>query len=114
MSRPFCKLGLSAALITLFAGTSLYAAEQPTADQILKALRPKPLTRSLSGPAPKTLSAEDQRFIDSLRNKPTRSLSPRERDRVAEIAKEKPGIDLEINFDYNSANINAKAQSAVN
>jgi outer membrane protein OmpA-like peptidoglycan-associated protein len=118
MSRDFSKLrvGLAAVMVTLFAGVALvHAAEQKSADQILNALKPKGLTRSLSGgaPAPKALSADDQRFIDGLRAKRTRSLSTSERDRVASIAKEKPSIDLEITFDYNSADISRKAQSAV-
>jgi len=110
------RVGLAVAILTLFTGaTSLYAAEQATADQILNALKPKPLTRSLSGPAPvrKTMSVEDARFVDSLRSKQTRSLSQRERERVATIAKEQPSIDLEINFDFNSASINSTAQAAV-
>jgi hypothetical protein len=49
-----------------------------------------------------------------LRTKRTRSLSGGDRDRVAAIAKEKPQIDLEINFDYNSASISATAQKAAN
>jgi outer membrane protein OmpA-like peptidoglycan-associated protein len=118
MSRDFGKLraGLAAAFVALFAGVgSIHAAEQPTANQILNALKPKGLTRSLSGPAPtpKSVSQEDQRFLDGLRTKGTRSLSAGERDRVASIAKEKPSIDLEINFDYNSAAISRKALPAV-
>ena len=118
MSRSFSKLrvGLAAVMVTLFAGVvSIQAAEQKSADQILNALKPKGLTRSLSGaaPAPKVLSAEDRQFIDSLRTRRTRSLSTTERDRVASIAKEKPSIDLEINFDYNSADISRKAMPAV-
>jgi len=118
MSRHIGKfrVGLAAAFLTLFAGVgSIYAAEQQTADQILNALKPKALTRSLSGgaPAPKTISQEDQRFLDSLRTKRTRSLSAGERERVATIAKEKPSIDLTINFDYNSADISKRTLPAV-
>ena len=52
-------------------------------------------------------------FIDTLRNRPTRSLSAAEREEIAAIAKDRPNIDLEINFDYNSANISAKALPSV-
>ena len=111
------RVGLAAAVLALSAGAgSLYAGEA-TADQILNALKPKALTRGLSpggsAPTQKTLSQDDQRFLDSLRTKRTRSLSNSERERVATIAKEKPSIDLEINFDYNSATISRKALSAV-
>jgi outer membrane protein OmpA-like peptidoglycan-associated protein len=120
MSETFRKmgLGLAAAVLVLSTGIGgLVAAEQPSANQILNALKPKPLTRSLSGAVPaatqKTLSADDQKFIDSLRTKRTRSLSAGERERVATIAKERPSIDLEINFEYNSATISRKALSSV-
>jgi outer membrane protein OmpA-like peptidoglycan-associated protein len=110
-------LGLAAAAVALTAGIgAINAAEEVTADQILKALKPKGLTRSLSGPAPtaKAISAEDQQFINSLRTKRTRSLSAGERQKVATLTKEKPSIDLTINFEYNSANITGQAQSTVN
>jgi outer membrane protein OmpA-like peptidoglycan-associated protein len=113
MTTTFCKSTLACVALTValiapagFAG----AAEQPTADQIIKALKPVAHTRSLAGgPREAALSAEEARFIDSLRNRRTRSLSSDDREHVAEIAKKKPSIDLEINFDYNSAAIGPKA-----
>jgi outer membrane protein OmpA-like peptidoglycan-associated protein len=110
------RLGVAAAVVTLVAGIgSINAAEQKSADQIINALKPKAATRSLSGgsSAPKGLSTEDRAFINTVRNKRTRSLSAGERERVAAIAKEKPSIDLEIVFDYNSANISPKNLGAV-
>ncbi|KPF94560.1 hypothetical protein IP86_21875 [Rhodopseudomonas sp. AAP120] len=103
-------LGLSAAL-TL--GTSLAAAaDDATEDQILRALAPKkPLTRSLS--APRQADPTERQFVDTLRNRPSRSLSLGEREQIATLAKDKPAIDLEITFDYNSANISRKAAPAV-
>src|SRR4051794_25654057 len=103
-----------AVAVLVIGATSLAAAEEKSADQILNALKPKAVTRSLSGGAPvRKTSPEDQRFVDSLRGKTTRSLSGGDRDRVAAIAKEKPSIDLEINFQYNSAAITGKAVAAV-
>jgi len=108
---------LAAAVLALSAGfgTIPAAAEQATAAQILNALKPKPLTRSLSNPAAprKAVDQDEERFIDSVRTKPARLLSPEERARVASIAMERPSIDLEINFDYNSASISRKALPAV-
>jgi outer membrane protein OmpA-like peptidoglycan-associated protein len=40
-----------------------------------------------------------------VRNRRTRSLSLGEREEIASVASTKPNIDLEINFDYNSAEI---------
>jgi len=105
-------LALTVALIAPagFAG----AAEQATPDQIIKALKPAPQTRSLAGaPRETALSAQEARFIDSLRNRKTRSLSGEDREQIASIAKKKPSIDLEINFDYNSASIGPKAMPQV-
>jgi outer membrane protein OmpA-like peptidoglycan-associated protein len=92
-------------------------AEDVTEDQILKALTPskKPLTRGLSaGPqADPAATAAETRFVTSIRGRPTRSLSQTEREEIAAIVKDKPKIDLEINFDYNSADISAKSLPSV-
>jgi outer membrane protein OmpA-like peptidoglycan-associated protein len=103
------------ALAAMTAGIAR-AADDATEGQILRALTPKkPLTRSLSmtPPAESAASIADRRLVDSLRNRPTRSLSSGERQQIATIAKDKPNIDLEITFDYNSANISTKARPAV-
>jgi outer membrane protein OmpA-like peptidoglycan-associated protein len=94
------------------------AGDDVTEDQILKALAPKkPLTRGLSnGPQTQTdpvSAAAEGKFVQSLRNRPTRSLSLNEREEIAAIVKDKPKIDLEINFDYNSAEISAKSLPSV-
>jgi hypothetical protein len=59
-----------------------------TEDQILKALQPKPLTRSLSlaPPADPVAEAEENGFVEAIRNRRTRSLSTVERGEIAEIA----------------------------
>jgi len=95
------------------------AADDVSEDQILRALTPekKPLTRSLSMGAPAqrdTAATEAEgKFVQSLRNRATRSLSTGEREQIATIVQDKPKIDLEINFDYNSDRISAKSLPAV-
>ncbi|MDP1881788.1 MAG: OmpA family protein [Bradyrhizobium sp.] len=93
------------------------AADDVTEDQILRALAPakKPLTRGLSvGPqAEPVMSAEEGRFVQKIRGRSTRSLSASEREEIATLAKDKPNIDLEITFDYNSAEISAKSLPSV-
>jgi hypothetical protein len=98
-------VALSAAL-SMTAGVAL-ADDNVSADQIVNALQPKALTRSLSGDrqVDPAASAKEQSFVDSLRNRKTRSLSLGERKEIAEIASTKPRIDLDIQFDYNSAEI---------
>jgi len=94
-----------------------WAAEDVSEDQILKALAPskKPLTRGLSaGPqADPAATAAETKFVTSIRGRSTRSLSQTEREEIAAIVKDKPKIDLEINFDYNSADISAKSLPSV-
>jgi outer membrane protein OmpA-like peptidoglycan-associated protein len=88
-----------------------------TEDQIVRALAPvkKPLTRGLSvGPQTEpAASAEETKFVQTIRGRNTRSLSNTEREEIAAIAQDKPKIDLEITFDYNSADISAKSLPSV-
>jgi outer membrane protein OmpA-like peptidoglycan-associated protein len=92
---------------TLTASLALAGDGTVPADQIVHALRPKPQTRGLSDGEPQVdqAKAKEISFIASVRNRGTRSLSLGEREQIAEIASTKPNIDLEINFDYNSAEI---------
>jgi outer membrane protein OmpA-like peptidoglycan-associated protein len=100
------------------------AAEDVTEDQILRALAPaapavpsRPVTRGLSvGPQTQTepvVNPAEGQFVQKIRNRATRSLSAAEREEIATIAQDKPKIDLEINFDYNSANISTKSLPSV-
>ena len=93
------------------------AGDDVTEDQIVRALAPakKPLTRGLSvGPqADPAATAAEGRFVQTIRGRATRSLSVTEREEIATIAKDKPNIDLEITFDYNSADISAKSLPSV-
>jgi outer membrane protein OmpA-like peptidoglycan-associated protein len=85
------------------------------ADQIVRALQPKPLTRGLSIGEPPVDQAEQiqqDSFLASVRNRRTRSLSLGEREEIASIASTKPNIDLEINFDFNSAEISKTSMPA--
>jgi outer membrane protein OmpA-like peptidoglycan-associated protein len=86
------------------------AAEERSADDIIKALKPARITRGLTtSPADAARNAQETKFVNSLRNRPTRSLTVAERDQISSIAKKRPSIDLEVNFDYNSDNIGSKA-----
>ncbi|MGY3620195.1 OmpA family protein [Bradyrhizobium sp. USDA 10063] len=93
------------------------AGDNVTEEQILRALTPekKPLTRGLSiGPKVEpAANATEDKFVQTIRGRSTRSLSSAEREEIATIVKDKPKIDLEINFDYNSAQINAKSLPSV-
>ena len=96
---------MSAGLTTTFAIAGDGAVP---AAQIIHALQPKPVTRGLSMGEPQidlAAKAKEDSFLASVRNRRTRSLSLDEREEIASIASTKPNIDLEINFDYNSAEI---------
>jgi outer membrane protein OmpA-like peptidoglycan-associated protein len=106
-------IALGAAL-SMTAGLALAGEKVISADQISKALQPKPLTRGLSAaPVDAAATAKEATFVNSLRNRPTRSLSLGEREEVAQLAANKPKIDLEIHFDYNSAEIARTSVQAV-
>ena len=97
---------LVAALLWSATLSGAMAGDAVSSDQIINALKPKPLTRSLSQPRPDpAVEAKQTQFLDQVRNRRTRSLSSGEREEISEIASAKPQIDLEINFDYNSADI---------
>jgi outer membrane protein OmpA-like peptidoglycan-associated protein len=107
------------AAISLGAGTALAQEKSVTEDQIIRALAPekKPLTRGLSA-GPQTavdpnVTAAETKFVEKIRGRSTRSLSNSEREEIAAMVKDKPKIDLEINFDYNSADISAKSLPSV-
>jgi outer membrane protein OmpA-like peptidoglycan-associated protein len=107
--------------VALSIGGGTAVAGDVTEDQILRALAPpakKPLTRGLStGPqqpeADPAVAAAEGRFVQTIRGRATRSLSSKEREEIASIVQDKPKIDLEINFDYNSADISTKSLPSV-
>ncbi|MDB5590168.1 OmpA family protein [Enterovirga sp.] len=113
LAGAICTLGLSLSVAVAQAPT---AAQAPTEGQIVDALTPKPVTRSLSGgprPGASSGSPEEAAFLETLRSPTTRSLSVGQRDRLAGIAEGKPTIDLDVPFDLNSSVISAKARPAV-
>jgi outer membrane protein OmpA-like peptidoglycan-associated protein len=97
------------------------AADDVTEDQIVRALAPakqQPLTRGLSiapqaDPAAAAAATAEGRLLQHIRGRATRSLSASEREEISAIAKDKPNIDLEITFDYNSADISTKSLPSV-
>jgi outer membrane protein OmpA-like peptidoglycan-associated protein len=94
----------------LLSAAPSYAAEQRSADDIINVLKSPRVSRGLTtSPADASRAADETRFLSAMRNRPTRSLSTEERDKIASIANSKPKIDLEITFDYNSAIIGSKA-----
>jgi len=110
-----CPVALAvAALAMFFAGRGPASAADPlTEEQIVKALTPI-TTRSLTLTPLDTAGTAEKKLLNSLRNRPARSLTPGEREQIATAAAAKPSIDIEINFDYRSAKISRSAAPAVN
>jgi hypothetical protein len=105
-----CGLAVGLAL----SSGSASAAEQRSAEDIVNALKAPRATRGLTmSPAIAARAADETRFIAALRNRPTRSLSTEEREKISSISSSKPKIDLEINFEFNSAIIGSKAMPQV-
>lgn len=105
MSRKIALAFL--ALGTMAIGAS---AAELSDQQIIEKLKQPRVTRSLSGTAVEApaMKPGDKALLDKIRK--TRSLSSSDRQQVAEIAKTRPAIDLEIYFDYNSASVSPKAE----
>jgi outer membrane protein OmpA-like peptidoglycan-associated protein len=101
------------AIALLLASAPVEAADPISAEQIINALAPKPVTRSLTLSPPQAASPDDTKFLDSVRNRPTRSLTLDERQELATIAKDKLSIDIDIDFDYNSAQIGSTATAGI-
>jgi outer membrane protein OmpA-like peptidoglycan-associated protein len=115
MRKSLLRPMLIACAALSMSAASAVAGDPVTSDQIVRALQPKALTRSLSmaPQADPAAAAAQGRFVESLRNRRTRSLSSNEREEIATIAANKPNIDLEITFDYNSADISASSLPSV-
>ena len=107
-------LAIGSLTLTLGLGFA-QAGEQPTTEQIVHSLTPKHLTRSLTiSTVEAAKAAQEKRVIDEMRTRGlTRSLSLGEREQVAAIAKDKPKIDLEINFEFNSDRISKSAMPTI-
>lgn len=95
-----------------------FAAEAVSTNTIINSLKPSEsttmATRSLSfDPKKIEQKSREVTFINSMRNRSTRSLSADERNELQSMTVDKPKIDLEINFDYNSAEISQASMSAV-
>jgi outer membrane protein OmpA-like peptidoglycan-associated protein len=113
-NRRIGLLGVTVAIGLALSSGFASAAEQRSAEDIINALKPPRVTRGLTTSPPNAARAADEtRFLAALRNRPTRSLSTEEREKISSIASSKPKIDLEINFEFNSAVIGSKAMPQV-
>jgi outer membrane protein OmpA-like peptidoglycan-associated protein len=101
-------LACMAGSLALFSAPHSAWAGDLSTQQILDGLKVSK-TRSLSGPERPALTTQDLAVIKRVRGK-TRSLSLDEREQIASIAPKRPTVDLDINFDYNSAALTPKVE----
>jgi outer membrane protein OmpA-like peptidoglycan-associated protein len=74
----------------------------------------KPVTRSLTAAPvaesePVPASGPHQALVDELRHRGNRPLTSNERNEIAAWTSERPAVDLQIYFDFNSSSISPKA-----
>lgn len=109
--------GLSAwlALGLLIATPQANAAEKakavPTAAELMEALRAK-TTRGVGVPLSKE-EVERRSLIANLKAKATRGLSMPERQVLAKAVSDRPQVDIEVFFDFNSDKITSEAEPAL-
>jgi len=114
----FVKAITIGAALSMTAGMA-FAGEAVSTSTIVNSLKSTEssvlATRSLSAIDPQKAEKKNREtaFINSMRNRSTRSLSSDEREQLQSMTSDKPKIDLEINFDYNSAEISPSSMSAV-
>jgi outer membrane protein OmpA-like peptidoglycan-associated protein len=99
---------LACALALVSSGNAVLA-ENPTETQILDALKARGPARGAHEPAADRQRIDERQFIEALLRKKARSITIDDRRRVADIISQKPSIDLEVTFEYNSATIGPKA-----
>jgi outer membrane protein OmpA-like peptidoglycan-associated protein len=105
------------AALSMTAGLA-FAGDAVSTNTIINSLKPSEAsvlaTRSLSfDPRKIEQKSREVTFINSMRNRSTRSLSADERNELQSLTVDKPKIDLEITFDYNSAEISQASMPAV-
>jgi outer membrane protein OmpA-like peptidoglycan-associated protein len=101
------RAALTGSLAWVVFGTPMFAADV-SQQQIIDALTPRAMTRSLTA-ADAPTGSDHGALIDRLRHRGTRSLTMTERDEIASMAGERPAVDLQVYFDFNSAAITPKA-----
>jgi outer membrane protein OmpA-like peptidoglycan-associated protein len=109
LSRALAIAVLASGLTALGAAAN---AGELSAQQIKDGLRVSK-TRSLSPSDRPSISAADLATIKRVSGQ-TRSLSAADRDQMAAIATKRPKINLEINFEFNSAELTPKSAPQLN
>jgi outer membrane protein OmpA-like peptidoglycan-associated protein len=84
-------------------------AEELSSQQILDGLK---VSKSRSM-APVATKPDDKAFLNRLRGH-SRSLSADDRERISTLVVDRPKVNLDVNFDFDSADLTAKAEPQLN
>lgn len=109
MIRKTIKLG-KLLVIALVSSGGLAWADELSTEQMIQQLQPKKvMTRSLK-PSPPSASPEDETFLRELQST-TRGIVVEEREKLANVVQkyDMPNLDLEVYFEFNSAEITSAA-----
>lgn len=99
--------------ILVVLGISNVSATEPQSEAaLIEALKKKSDTRAVL-PADEAQAKSDRALIDNLLGRDSRAITVEERDKLASIAETNPSVDIEINFDFNSATIGPNAVAAL-
>jgi len=85
------------------------SAEELSSQQINDELR---VSKSRSM-APDPMKPEDKAFLNRLRGR-SRSLSPEDRDHIDHLLVDRPKVNLDISFDFDSADLTPRAEPQLN
>ena len=109
-------IALAAALLVVAAaGATPASAEDPSANQIINSLQPKVKFRSFD-PGQAARENKQADLISRLQSAKTRQITVEERTEIADVVKENdlPAIDLEVFFEFDSAEITPDALPTLN
>jgi len=103
-------LAVAAIALSAAAVTAPASAEDPSTNQIVKSLQPKVKFRSFD-PNQAVKDAKQADLVSRLQKAKTRQITVEERAEIVEVVKENelPAIDLEVFFEFDSANITPEA-----
>jgi len=85
----------------------------PTSNLRTRGLSAGPSEPDSAAPPAAGMSSDITKLLDDVRGRGARSLSLEERETIAGMIKDKPKVDLEINFDYGSARISSRSMRSV-
>ena len=86
-------------------------AEDPSASELVRSLQPKVKTRAFD-PGQAEREAKQRDLVNRLQSIKTRQITVEERDEIAKVVKDNdlPTVDLEVFFEYDSAEITPEAK----